>query len=81
VACAAFTPTTMVGPDGGIDEFGYLDYREELKAYNHRYGMSWEIAIRAMQYRTLSNIAQAQGLSHATLCQYDHADLVKILRG
>jgi hypothetical protein len=79
VACAAFTPTTVVMPDGSEEEMGYLDYREEIKSYDHRYGLSWDIGVRAMQYRTLSNVAQAYGLSYAALEAYDYTELEGIL--
>ncbi len=79
VACAAFTPTTVILPDGSSEEMGYLDYREELKSYDHRYGLSFDIGVRAMQYRTLSTVAQAYGLSYQTLEAYDYQELEGIL--
>jgi hypothetical protein len=79
VACAAYTPTTVIMPDGSSEEMGYLDYREEIKSYDHRYGLSWDIGVRAMQYRTLSNVAQAQGLSYGALEAYTYAELEVIL--
>lgn len=79
VACAAYTPTTVILPDGSSEEMGYLDYREELKSYDHRWGMAWDIGVRAMQYRTLSNLAQAQGLSYHALEAYTYTELEEIL--
>lgn len=79
LACAAFTPTTVIMPDGTEEEMGYLDYREEIKSYDHRYGLSWDIGVRAMQYRTLSNVAQAYGLSYGALEAYTYGELEGIL--
>jgi hypothetical protein len=79
VACAAYTPTTLVLPDGSEEEMGFLDYREELKSYDKRYGLGWTIGVRAMQYRTLSNVAQAQGLSYGSLEAYTYEELEGIL--
>ena len=79
VACAAYTPTTVIMPDGSEEEMGYLDCREELKSYDHRYGMSFDIGVRCMQYRTLSNVAQAYGLSYGALEAYTYDELEGIL--
>ena len=79
VACASYTPTTVLLPDGAEEEMGFLDYREEMKSYDHRWGLGWDLSVRAMQYRTLSSIAQAQGLSYGSLEVYSYQELEGIL--
>jgi len=54
VAAGAEGSITAVMPDGATEEISIIDYSESLPARPVRYGLSWQIPMQAVQFRTLT---------------------------
>lgn len=54
MAAASVPPVEMLMPDEGYQMVSVIDYSEALAVVNKRYGPEWDIAMRGIQFRTVT---------------------------
>lgn len=65
-------------PHGVREDLSVIDYAEHLKPDDKSHGREWDVALRALQFRTYAaggTLAGTTGFSYATLKQYTYNQL------